>query len=121
MGLGESGVRVNCIWPGAIATPTFGRGFGLSVEDAEKTIGILEKFLADNQPIRRSGIPDDIAHAALWLASDDSGFVNGHALVVDGASIGGKMWSDSDNRWSQLKSAMVKHIKTVDSSEKRKT
>ncbi len=45
------------------------------------------------QPIRRAGDPADIAHAALWLASDDSTFVNGHALVVDGALTGGRPWS----------------------------
>ena len=36
------------------------------------------------QPIKRSGRPSDIAHAALWLSSDDSTFVTGHALIVDG-------------------------------------
>ena len=35
---------------------------------------------------------EDIAHAALWLASEDSSFVNGHALVVDGGVIGGMKW-----------------------------
>ena len=53
--------------------------------------GVLENL----QPIKRSGLPDDIAQAALWLASDDSTFVNGHALVVDGGLIGGRSWSES--------------------------
>ena len=40
---------------------------------------------ATRTPLRgRIGMPDDIAHAALWLASDDAGFVSGHTLVVDG-------------------------------------
>ena len=38
------------------------------------------------QPLKRCGLPEDIAQAALWLASDDSSFVNGHALVVDSGS-----------------------------------
>jgi NAD(P)-dependent dehydrogenase (short-subunit alcohol dehydrogenase family) len=94
MELSESGVRVNCICPGGIATPIFGKSVGLSPEAADQTVGIMKEALAALHPIGRSGLPDDIAHAALWLASDDSSFVNGHALVVDGGLIGGRKWSD---------------------------
>ena len=64
--------------------------------------GVLETL----QPIRRSGLPDDIAQAALWLASDDSSFVNGHALVVDGGLSGGRLWSENEQRRALLKSAL---------------
>jgi NAD(P)-dependent dehydrogenase (short-subunit alcohol dehydrogenase family) len=94
MELSESGVRVNCICPGGIATPIFGKSFGLSPEAADQTVGIMKEALAALHPIGRSGLPDDIAHAALWLASDDSSFVNGHALVVDGGLISGRKWSE---------------------------
>ena len=46
------------------------------------------------QPIPRAGIPADIAQAALWLAGDDSSFVTGHELVVDGGVTLGRKWSD---------------------------
>lgn len=95
MELGESGIRVNCICPGGIATPIFGRAFGLSLEAAEEMAESLKTSLTNLQPIKRAGLPEDIARAALWLASDDSSFVNGHALVVDGGVAGGRMWSDS--------------------------
>lgn len=95
MELGESGVRVNCICPGAIATPIFGKGAGLSVEIADQTVDFMKQVLADAQPIKRSGLPEDIAKAALWLASDASSFVNGHQLVVDGGLIGGRKWKES--------------------------
>lgn len=45
------------------------------------------------QSIRRAGLPEDIARAALWLASDDASFVNGHNLVVDGELSNGKTWT----------------------------
>ena len=106
MELGEHNVRVNCICPGAIATPIFGKGLGLSDERAEEIVPLMKGVLENLQPIRRAGLPDDIAQAALWLASDDSTFVNGHALVVDGGLTGGRSWSESQLRRSALRSAL---------------
>jgi NAD(P)-dependent dehydrogenase (short-subunit alcohol dehydrogenase family) len=106
MELGEHNIRVNCICPGGIATPIFGKGLGLSAERAEEIVPLMKGVLENLQPIKRSGLPDDIAQAALWLASDDSTFVNGHALVVDGGLIGGRSWSESQLRRSALRSAL---------------
>src|SRR5215469_3212191 len=89
MELGESGVRVNSISPGAIATGIFGKALGLSTDAAEKTPAVMAAITRSAQPIPRAGLPDDIAHAAVFLASDESSFVNGHDLVVDGAITGG--------------------------------
>lgn len=78
---GEQGVRANCICPGAILTPLVydnpGRG---GPRDPDE----LKQRFADLQPVPRSGLPEDIARAALWLAGDDSSFVTGQAIVVDG-------------------------------------
>jgi NAD(P)-dependent dehydrogenase (short-subunit alcohol dehydrogenase family) len=52
----------------------------------------VQKALATYQPLRRAGLPDDIANAAVWLASDESSFVTGHALVVDGGFTAGTAW-----------------------------
>ena len=87
--LGESGVRVNCICPGGIATPLLAGPLG-GTEEAVQTIRPL---MAQMQPIRRAGLPEDIANAALWLASDEASFVTGHALVVDGGLTAGVQWS----------------------------
>jgi len=106
MELGEHNVRVNCICPGGIATPIFGKGLGLSVERAEAIVPLMKGVLENLQPIKRSGLPDDIAQAALWLASDDATFVNGHALVVDGGLTGGRSWSESQLRRSALRQAL---------------
>ena len=83
MELGESGIRVNSISPGAIATGIFGKALGLSVEAAEKTPDVMREVYKTAQPIQRAGLPEDIAHAAVFLASDESSFINGHDLVVD--------------------------------------
>ncbi len=93
MQLGEQNVRVNCISPGGIATGIFGKAFGLPSEAAEKTAEAVKAGLAKLQPIPRAGITDDIANAAVFFASDQSTFINGHNLVVDGGLVGGRMWS----------------------------
>ncbi len=92
--LGEHGVRVNAICPGGIATPIFGKGMGLDADQADLTIELMKARLAQGQPIRRSGLPQDIAEAAAWLASDAASFVTGHALVVDGGITTGRLWSE---------------------------
>ena len=92
--LGESNVRVNCICPGGIATPIFGKGAGLGTQAADQTVETANGLLTHMQPIPRAGLPEDIAKAALFLAGDDSTFINGHALVVDGGLTHGRRWSE---------------------------
>ena len=106
MELGEAGVRVNCICPGGIATPIFGRAFGLDPAAADRTVETVKSHLVSLQPIRRAGLPEDIAAAALWLASDDSSFVNGHALVVDGGLTGGRSIPEAAASFGRLAAAM---------------
>jgi len=106
MELGESGVRVNCICPGGIATPIFGSAMGLAGPEADRVAELMKTLLATRQPIQRAGLPEDIARAALWLASEDSSFVNGHALIVDGGLTGGRMWSVVQEQRQQLRAAL---------------
>ena len=100
--LGEWNVRVNAICPGGIVTPIFGKALGLSVEEAERNLEAVTELLAQAQPIPRPGQPDDIATAALFFASDESTFVNGHALVVDGGAISGLGYSEAQDRFAGL-------------------
>jgi len=76
--LSGTGVRVNAICPGLIETgmtkPVFDRARAKGTEDR---IGQLN-------PLKRAGVPEEIAGAALFLASDDASYVNGQAIVVDG-------------------------------------
>ena len=73
--LGKFGITVNCIEPGAIQTGMTAASF--ANED-------IAKIWAKKAALRRLGNPIDIARAALFLASDDAGFVSGHSLTVDG-------------------------------------
>jgi NAD(P)-dependent dehydrogenase (short-subunit alcohol dehydrogenase family) len=82
--LGPSNIRVNCICPGLIATNIFAAALGMPSQLAETRIDAIAEAAKDSQPIPRGGRARDIAEAALFLASDGSGFVTGHALVVDG-------------------------------------
>jgi NAD(P)-dependent dehydrogenase (short-subunit alcohol dehydrogenase family) len=104
--LGESNVRVNCVCPGGIATPIFGKALGLATQVADQTVEPMKQVLAGIQPIPRAGMPQDIANAALFLASDESAFVNGHALVVDGGLVGGRGWSESQAGGKSIKTAL---------------
>ncbi|WP_343389366.1 SDR family oxidoreductase [Candidatus Amarobacter glycogenicus] len=80
---------------------------GLSAEQADLTVELMKDRLAMGQPIRRAGLPEDIANAAAWLASDEASFVTGHALVVDGGITTGRLWSErqqaSEARLAQFK------------------
>ena len=82
--LGEFGIRVNAICPGGIATEIFGQGIGLEGEQRARSAELMQLALADAQPLKRSGLPSDIAEAALWLAGDHATFVTGQAIQVDG-------------------------------------
>jgi NAD(P)-dependent dehydrogenase (short-subunit alcohol dehydrogenase family) len=77
-------IRVNAICPGLIATSIFGASLGLPREVADQMAARVAEHGAKVQPIPKAGAPEDIARAALYLASDDSQFVSGTHLVVDG-------------------------------------
>jgi len=76
---GAQGIRVNCVCPGDVETP-------MLPEDARLRGMKWEDYLAgcNNRPMRRIGTADEIAKAVLFLASDDSSFMTGASLVVDG-------------------------------------
>lgn len=73
------GIRVNAISPGPIETPTYGRMGMTDQEQAE-----AGKVLLSRVPLKRMGEPAEIAKSVLFLASDDSSYMAGAELVVDG-------------------------------------
>ena len=82
--LGEKGILVNWISPGAIVTGIFGQNAGVEGSKADRVAGVVKEAFARIQPIPRAGMPDDIAQVAVFLASDGSGFINGQDIAVDG-------------------------------------
>ena len=105
--LAPSGVRVNAICPGGIMTPIFLGGRKLKAGANVTLEEVLEPAFAGMQPVPRAGTGKDIADMALFLASDDSTFVTGQALVVDGGlTVGRRRQVDPDRRpvWQALQS-----------------
>ena len=80
----HQGVRVNAVCPGDVDTP-------MLADDAAKRGMLWEDYLAgaSDRPLGRIGTAEEIARAVLFLASDDSSFVTGEALVVDGGGTAG--------------------------------
>jgi NAD(P)-dependent dehydrogenase (short-subunit alcohol dehydrogenase family) len=81
---GPHGIRVNCVCPGDTVTP-------MEHEDARRRGVTWEAYIAgaSARPLRRMGDPEEIALASLFLASDESSFVTGAALPVDGGGVAG--------------------------------
>src|SRR5262249_57243797 len=75
MQLGEHNVRLNSISPGAIPTGIFAKAFGVEAEKADAAAGVVQAAFSRVQPVPRAGSPDDIAEAAVFLASDGASFV----------------------------------------------
>lgn len=88
---GPDGIRVNCICPGDVETPMLS-------DDAAKRGMSWETYAAGaaDRPLGRIGTADEIARAVLFLASDESSFMTGAALVVDGGGVAGKMGEPPD-------------------------
>jgi NAD(P)-dependent dehydrogenase (short-subunit alcohol dehydrogenase family) len=82
--LGEKGIRVNTISPGAIVTGIFAKNAGVEASKADRLTDVIKGAFATLQPIPRAGMPEDIAQAAVFLAGDGSSFINGQDIVVDG-------------------------------------
>lgn len=72
---GQYGIRVNAIFPGVIETP-----MTKSLEDSKEVVDGLIRMT----PLQRLGQPEDIAHAVLFLSSDEASYISGAELVIDG-------------------------------------
>jgi NAD(P)-dependent dehydrogenase (short-subunit alcohol dehydrogenase family) len=103
--LGEYRIRLNCISPGGVMTPIF---LGpaqeqLTDEETQKAVDRLAAVYDEQIPLRRAGTPDDIGHAAIFLATNESQHITGENMVVDaGTSLGrNKQYQAQWNTWRQ--------------------
>ena len=80
---GHANVRVNCLCPGMIDTP-------MTAALNDKNLEPVLAWFRDQHLLGRVGKPEEVAAAALFLASDDASFVTGHALAVDGGYLAGR-------------------------------
>jgi NAD(P)-dependent dehydrogenase (short-subunit alcohol dehydrogenase family) len=108
--LAERGIRVNAICPGGTATFIWTPFFpDIPVELVEQIPEIMKPWIGEDKPLGRPGLPEDIANAALWLASSESSWVTGQAIVVDGGLTVGRPWSQTIDRIAGLK----EHIRST--------
>jgi len=75
----KSSIRVNAVLPGSTRTPL--------LEDTIAGNASLEKVVLASIPCGRMGAPDEIANGIVWLLSDESRYVNGHSLIIDGGTL----------------------------------
>ena len=90
-------IRSNSIAPGIIMTPIMSRGFGIPEENAAEFVAYLSEKLGPTQPSGRVGAPEDIAKAAVFLASDLSECLNGVVLPGDGGVTSTNLGSFTDD------------------------
>jgi NAD(P)-dependent dehydrogenase (short-subunit alcohol dehydrogenase family) len=107
--LAEFDVRVNAVCPGYIATPlAAGKAFAdFDAADVDAAVERLRGRISNSQPMTRGGEPEDIASAVLFLASDDSTWVTGEALVVDGGLLAGRPWRKLTPTITQRREHMI--------------
>lgn len=81
-----TGVRCNAILPGAVLTSIITNMFGIPAADEEKFLARVGEGIADQTLIGRAGVAEDVANAALFLASDLSTWITGTSITVDGGA-----------------------------------
>ena len=82
--LAQFGIRVNAVQPGFINTNIFTASVEMPDELVDSAKAMIKQMSSQAQPVGRPGMPDDIANAVAFLASDAASFMTGASLIVDG-------------------------------------
>jgi 3-oxoacyl-[acyl-carrier protein] reductase len=85
----EGGIRVNCICPASIDTPMLNDAFERTADAARARQQNIKRH-----PLGRLGTAEDVAYLALFLASDEAGFITGGTFVIDGGASLARRWKD---------------------------
>tara|TARA_B110000503_G_scaffold142698_2_gene240412 strand:+ start:659 stop:1498 length:840 start_codon:yes stop_codon:yes gene_type:complete len=84
--LAPASIRVNAICPGGIATNILAGLFTEEELEKQDPVELIRPFLSTFQPLPRAGEAEDVAQMAIYLASDESSFVTGQSMVIDGGA-----------------------------------
>lgn len=87
--LAEDNIRVNCLCPASVDTPMLRRSFERAADPAHARAQNVKRH-----PLGRLGTPEDVAHFALFLASDESAWVTGGTHLVDGGAVIARRWQE---------------------------
>jgi len=111
----RKGVRVNTISPGGIVTGIFAKTAGLDGAKADRVLGAISDMFATAQAVARAGATDDIARAAVFLASDASSFITGQDFCVDGGLVPfGKFgWEESVEFRAEIARRVRAHVEPL--------
>jgi len=112
--LGEKGIRVNAISPGPVRTGIFAKAGGMDAEAADRTGEAVEEAFAPLLPSVQA-MPgmiraEDVANAAVFLASDEARFVTGHELVIDGGITAGRPAATMRAGWQALAEGLERAV-----------
>ncbi|QJB69190.1 SDR family NAD(P)-dependent oxidoreductase [Parasphingorhabdus halotolerans] len=109
--LAQYKIRVNAICPGFIQTNIFAATVGANKEEAAQINSVLGQAAAGAQPVARPGVPNDIAEAVAYFASDAAGFITGTHLLVDGGLLVGTQASWDPEMPGMLDAILPEHLR----------
>jgi NAD(P)-dependent dehydrogenase (short-subunit alcohol dehydrogenase family) len=105
MDLAPRKIRVNAISPGPILTAIFGRAQLSSAAAAEQRLGRVAKVFEDLTQLHLAGQPSDIAESCVYFAADESRYVTGQDLTIDGGATNGWSAEEMTDVWTRIRSA----------------
>lgn len=105
MDLAPRKIRVNAISPGPILTAIFGRAQLSSAGAAEQRLGQVAKVVEELTPLHLAGEPSDIAEACVYFATDESRYVTGQNLTIDGGMTNGWSSEEMTEVWTRIRAA----------------
>ena len=80
----KQGIRCNAVCPGTIESPSLGERINEVSQESGRSLDTVRQDFVARQPMGRLGTPEEVAWLALFLASDESGYITGQAHLVDG-------------------------------------
>jgi 2-keto-3-deoxy-L-fuconate dehydrogenase len=80
----KQGIRCNAVCPGTIESPSLGERINEVSQESGRSLDLVRQDFVARQPMGRLGTPEEVAWLALFLASDESSYITGHAHLVDG-------------------------------------